>query len=88
MKTRRIEIELPEAEADALERAVMEWGFASPVELARAAIEEFLAAPSEYDPEQLERDIAEHEAAKARGEPALTVEEVRALLRDAAASGR
>ena len=70
MKT--VKIELPDEEADALERAAVECGFASSAELARAAIEDFLAAPPEHDPEEFESDIAEYEAEKARGEPTLT----------------
>ena len=86
MKT--VKIELPDEEADALARAAVECGFASPAELARAAIEDFLAAPPEYDPDELERDIAEHQAEKARGEPGLTPEEARILLRNAAETRR
>jgi hypothetical protein len=82
MKT--VEFALPDEEADALEQAALAYGFASPAELVRTAIEHFLPGPPEFGPEEFEDDIAEHEAAKARGEPALTAEEARLRLREAA----
>ncbi len=86
MKT--VKIDLPDEEADALERAAAACGFASSADLARAAIEEFLASPPEHGPEDFESDIIEHQAEKARGEPGLTAEEARIWLRDAAEQHR
>jgi hypothetical protein len=83
-----VRIEFPDEEADALERAAVECGFTSTADLARAAIEEFLAAPPEHDPESFESDIVEYEAEQARGEPTLSAEEARARLREAAANRR
>lgn len=86
MKT--VRIELPDDEADALERAAIECGYASTAELARAAIEDFLATPPLHVPEEFDRDIEEHEAEKARGERGLTAEEARIWLRNAAEARR
>lgn len=80
---RIVKIQLSDEEADALERAVTDGGFVSPTELVRAAIEDFLTAPIDYDRDALARDVAEHEAEKARGEGGHTPEEARAWLRDA-----
>ena len=80
MKT--VKIELPDEEANALERAAAERGFASTAELARAAIEDFLAARPRRS-RGFESDIAEYKAEKARGEPILTAEEARVRLREA-----
>mgnify|MGYP000849799684 FL=1 len=79
MKT--VKIEIPDEDADALERAAMEGGFASSSELVLAAIGDFIAAPIVYDADALERDIAEHMAAKRRGDVGLAPEEARAWLR-------
>ena len=79
MKT--VRITLPDAQAEALDRAVADGGFQSPSELVAAAIEDFLTEPFAYDIEALARDIAEHEAEKVRGEPGLSADEVRAFLR-------
>ena len=81
MKT--VKIELPDEEADALERAATDGGFASSSELVRAAIEDFLTAPIDYDPEALDRDVAEHQAEKHRGEAGHTPEQARAWLQKA-----
>jgi Arc/MetJ-type ribon-helix-helix transcriptional regulator len=67
MKT--VTIKLSDEHAAALDRAVAEGDFASPSELVRAAIEGYLTAPIDYDRDALARDIAEHQAEKARGEP-------------------
>lgn len=84
MKT--VKIELPDEEAEALARAAAAGGFASPSELAKAVIEDFLTAPVEYDREALARDIAQHQAEKQRGEIGLTAEEARAWLRNASSA--
>jgi hypothetical protein len=84
MKT--VRIELPDEEADALARAAAAGGFASPSELARVVIEDFLISPVDYDPEALARDIAEHQAEKQRGEAGLTLEQARAWLRKASSA--
>ena len=84
MKT--VKIELPDEEAEALARAAAAGGFASPSELARAVIEDFLTTPVEYDREALARDIAQHQAEKQRGEVGLTPEEARAWLRNASSA--
>jgi Arc/MetJ-type ribon-helix-helix transcriptional regulator len=81
MKT--VTIRLPDEQAAALEQAVADGGFASPSELVRVAIEDFLTAPTDYDPDALARDIAEHRAEMARGEAGYSPEEARAWLRDA-----
>jgi Arc/MetJ-type ribon-helix-helix transcriptional regulator len=81
MKT--VKIELPDEDADALERVAAEGGFASSSELVRATIEDLIAGPMGYDPEALARDVAEHEAAKQRGDVGLGPEEARAWLRNA-----
>lgn len=79
MKT--VRIELPDEDADALERAAIDGGFGSPSELVLAAIGELIAAPVAYDPDALTRDVAEHRAAKRRGEVGLTPADARAWLR-------
>ncbi len=66
MKT--VKIELPDEDADALERAAMDSGFASSSELVMAAIGDLLTAPIVYDRDALARDVAEHKAAKRRGD--------------------
>jgi Arc/MetJ-type ribon-helix-helix transcriptional regulator len=81
MKT--VKIELPDEEADALERAAADGGFGSPSDLVRAAIGDFLTAPIDYDAEALARDVAEHQAEKARGGTGYTPDEARAWLRNA-----
>jgi hypothetical protein len=86
MKT--VRFDLPDDEAEALERAAIACGYASTADLARAAIEEFLATPPLHAPEEFDRDIEEHLAEKARGERGLTADEARALLRDAAEARR
>lgn len=82
MKT--VKIELPDEDAEALARAAVAGGFASPSELARVVIEDFLIAPVAYDPDALARDIARHRAEKARGEAGLAADAARRWLRDAA----
>jgi len=79
MKT--VKIEIPDEDADALERAAMEGGFASSSELVLAAIGDLIAAPIVYDSDALARDVAEHMAAKRRGDAGSTPEEARAWLR-------
>ena len=79
MKT--VKIELPDDEADALARAASAGGFASPSDLARVAIEEFLVAPVGYDPDALAREIARHQDEKRRGVTGYTLDEARARLR-------
>jgi Arc/MetJ-type ribon-helix-helix transcriptional regulator len=79
MKT--VKIELPDDEADALERAAMDGGFGSSSELVLAAIGDLIAVPTTYDPDALARDVAEHKAAKRRGDVGLTPEEARAWLK-------
>lgn len=78
-----VTIKLPDEQAAALEQAVVEGGFASPDELVRAALEDYLTVPIDYDPDALARDIAGHQAEKARGEAGYTPEAARAWLRDA-----
>jgi Arc/MetJ-type ribon-helix-helix transcriptional regulator len=78
MKT--VKIDLPDEDADALERAAMDGGFASSSELVLAAIGDLIAAPTGYDPDALARDVAEHKAAKRRGDVGFTPEEARAWL--------
>jgi Arc/MetJ-type ribon-helix-helix transcriptional regulator len=73
-------IVLPEEQAAALDRAVIAGDFATPSDLIITAIEEFLSVPFAYDPDTLARDIAEHQAEKARGEPGYSPEEARAWL--------
>lgn len=80
MKT--VKIELPDEEAEALARAAAAGGFASPSELARLVIKDFLTAPDAYEGEALARDVARHQAEKRRGEAGLTLDEARAWLRD------
>jgi Arc/MetJ-type ribon-helix-helix transcriptional regulator len=79
MKT--VKIELPDEDADALERAAMDGGFASSSELVLAAIGDLITAPIVYDPDALARDVAEHKAAKQRGDVGFTSEEARAWLK-------
>lgn len=79
MKT--VKIEIPDEDADALERAAMEGGFASSSELVLAAIGDLITAPTAYDPDALARDVIEHTAAKRRGDAGFTPEEARAWLR-------
>ena len=81
MKT--VRIELPDDDADALERVAVEGGFASSSELVRATIEDLIAGPIGYDPDALAHDVERHQAAKARGDAGLSLEEVRARLRSA-----
>ena len=81
MKT--VKIELPDEEAAALERVAADGGFASSSELVRAAIGDLISAPVAYDPEALARDVAEHEAAKRRGDVGLTPDEARGQLKSA-----
>jgi Arc/MetJ-type ribon-helix-helix transcriptional regulator len=78
-----VTINLPDEQVAALERAVAEGDFASPSELVQAAIEDFLTAPIGYDRDALARDIAEHQAEKARGESGYSAEAARAWLRAA-----
>ena len=79
MKT--VKIELPDDDADALERAAVDGGFASSSELVLAAIRDLITAPIEYDPDALSRDVAEHKAADRRGDVGYTPEEARARLK-------
>lgn len=79
MKT--VKIELPDEDADALERAAMDGGFASSSELVLAAIGNLITAPVAYDPDALARDVAEHKAAKRQGNVGFTPEEARAWLK-------
>jgi Arc/MetJ-type ribon-helix-helix transcriptional regulator len=79
MKT--VKVELPDEDAEALERVAVEGGFASSSELVRATIEDLIADPIGYDPEALARDVAKHEAAKRRGDAGLSLEEARARLK-------
>lgn len=81
MKT--VRIKLPDEEADALERAAADRGFESSSELVRAAIGEFLTAPTDYDAEALAHDVVEHLAEKARGEAGYTPDEARIWLQNA-----
>lgn len=81
MKT--VKIELPDEEADALERAAMDAGFASSSELVLAAIGDLITAPIAYDPEALARDIADHKTTKRQGDAGRTPEEARAWLKAA-----
>ena len=78
MKT--VKIELPDKDAEALERVAIEGGFASASELVRATIEDLIADPIGYDPGALARYVAEHEAAKRRGDAGLSLEEARIWL--------
>jgi Arc/MetJ-type ribon-helix-helix transcriptional regulator len=78
-----VTISLPDDQAEALDRAVADGGFTSPTELVVAAIEDFRTAPIDYDPDALARDIAEHMAAKSRGDIGLSPEAARAWLRAA-----
>jgi Arc/MetJ-type ribon-helix-helix transcriptional regulator len=73
-------ITLPDDQAAALERAVAEGAFASPSEFVVAAIEDYLAAPVDYDRETLTRDVAQHEAEKARGDAGYSADQARAWL--------
>jgi Arc/MetJ-type ribon-helix-helix transcriptional regulator len=73
-------IVLPDEQAAALDRAVIERDFATPSDLIVTAIEQLLSAPFAYDPDALARDIAEHQAEKARGEVGYSPEEARAWL--------
>lgn len=81
MKT--VKIELPDEDADALERVAAEGGFASSAELVQATIEALIADPVGYDPAALARDVAGHAAAKERGDPGLGPAEARAWLKSA-----
>jgi Arc/MetJ-type ribon-helix-helix transcriptional regulator len=81
MKT--VKIELPDDAADALERAAAEGGFASSSELVLAAIGDLISAPVAYDPDALARDVAEHKAAKRRGDVGLAPGEARVWLKNA-----
>lgn len=81
MKT--VKIDLPDEKADALEQAAKDGGFASSSELVRAAIEELLTVPVEYDDDALARDVAEHQAGKQRGEAGFAPADARVWLRDA-----
>ena len=81
MKT--VRIELPDEEADALARAAAVGGFASPSDLARVVIEDFLIAPVDYDRDALARDVERHQAEKRSGVDGLTPEAARAWLRNA-----
>lgn len=73
-------IVLPDEQAPALDRAVVEGDFATPSDLIVTVIEEFLNVPFAYDPDALARDIAEHEAEKARGEAGHSPKKARAWL--------
>ena len=82
MKT--VKIELPDEDADALERVAVDGGFASSSEFVLAAIGDLITAitaPIAYDPDALARDVAEHKAAKRRGDAGFTPEEARAWLK-------
>ena len=79
MKT--VKIELPDEDADALERVAVDGGFASSSEFVLAAIGDLITAPISYDPDALARDVAEHKAAKRRGDAGFTPEEARAWLK-------
>ncbi len=79
MKT--VKIELPDEDADALERVAVDGGFASSSEFVLAAIGDLITAPIAYDPDALVRDVAEHKAAKRRGDAGFTPEEARAWLK-------
>lgn len=78
-----VTIKLRDEQAAAIEQAVADGGFASPSELVRAAIEDFLTAPINYDPDALARDVADHQAEKARGDAGYTPETARRWLREA-----
>jgi Arc/MetJ-type ribon-helix-helix transcriptional regulator len=79
MKT--VKIELPDEDADALEQAAVDGGFASSSELVLAAIGGLITTPIAYDPDALDRDVAEHMTAKRRGDVGFTPEEARACLK-------
>ncbi len=79
MKT--VKIELPDEDADALERIAVDGGFASSSEFVLAAIGDLITASIAYDPDALARDVAEHKAAKRRGDGGFTPEEARAWLK-------
>jgi Arc/MetJ-type ribon-helix-helix transcriptional regulator len=79
-QVKTIKITLPDEQAAALDRAVADGDFASRAELVLAAIEDFLTMPLAYDPDALARDIAEHRAEKARGEPGYPPEAARTWL--------
>jgi Arc/MetJ-type ribon-helix-helix transcriptional regulator len=79
MKT--VKIDIPDEDADALERVAIEGGFASSSDLVRAAIRDLVAAPIAYDPEALARDVAAHIAAKRRGETGHAPDDARAWLK-------
>ena len=76
---RTMTIRLPDLQASALDRAVVEGGYGSADALILAALEDFLERLA-YDPAALERDIARHRAEKARGEAGLDPEASRAWL--------
>jgi hypothetical protein len=77
------EIELLDEQAEALERAAADGGFASSSDMVLAAIGDLISTSDAYDPGALAHDVAEHQAAKRRGEPALTPGEARTWLRKA-----
>lgn len=80
MKT--VKIELSDDQAEALERAAADGGFASPSDLVREAIGDLIsAAPTAYDEDALARDIASHRAEKDQGERGLTLDQARDWLR-------
>lgn len=82
MKT--VKIELPDDQAEALDRAAAEGGFASSSELVLEAIGDLISAPrADYDPDALARDVARRRAAKRRGEAGLSPAEARVWLRNA-----
>jgi Arc/MetJ-type ribon-helix-helix transcriptional regulator len=73
-------IVLPDEQAVALDFAVIEGDFATPSDLIVTAIEAFLSVPFAYEPDALVRDIAEHQAEKARGEAGHSPQEAGAWL--------
>jgi Arc/MetJ-type ribon-helix-helix transcriptional regulator len=79
MKT--VKIELRDEDADALERAAKDGGFASSSELVLAAIGDLITVPVAYDADALARDVAAHEAAKRQGDVGFTPAEARAWLK-------
>lgn len=80
MKT--VKIELPDEDADALAEAAAVAGYASTDDLVLAVIGDYLAAPVGVSLEQIDRDIAAHKAAKARGVRVYTYEEALEWPRD------
>jgi Arc/MetJ-type ribon-helix-helix transcriptional regulator len=81
MKT--VRITLSDAQAAELDRAAASGGFPSPSDLVLAAIADFVTEPVAYDRDALQRDIAEHRAAKERGDTGLTADAARDWLRAA-----